>query len=88
MPQGRFDEFMPRKLRVQYPGAIYHVMSRGDRREDIFQNRKGVKPAHVDILLAFMPQWKGRSSEASSIELDAKKWGRSPRRQFLEIPAF
>src|SRR5512138_684624 len=27
---------MPRKMRVQYPGAIYHVMSRGDRREDIF----------------------------------------------------
>src|ERR1051325_5242333 len=27
---------MPRKLRVQYPGAIYHVMNRGDRREDIF----------------------------------------------------
>jgi len=27
---------MPRKLRVQYPGAIYHVMSRGDRREDIY----------------------------------------------------
>ncbi len=27
---------MPRKLRVQYPGAMYHVMSRGDRREDIF----------------------------------------------------
>ena len=27
---------MPRKPRIQYPGAIYHVMSRGDRREDIF----------------------------------------------------
>jgi len=27
---------MPRKMRGQYPGAIYHVMSRGDRREDIF----------------------------------------------------
>jgi putative transposase len=27
---------MPRKLRVQYPGAIYHVMNRGDRREPIF----------------------------------------------------
>lgn len=27
---------MPRKLRVQYSGAIYHAMSRGDRREDIF----------------------------------------------------
>ena len=27
---------MPRKMRVEYPGAIYHVMSRGDRRDDIF----------------------------------------------------
>src|ERR1051325_9443868 len=27
---------MPRKLRVEYPGAIYHVMNRGDRREAIF----------------------------------------------------
>ncbi len=27
---------MPRKLRIQYPGAMYHVMSRGDRRENIF----------------------------------------------------
>ena len=27
---------MPRKLRIEYPGAMYHVMSRGDRRERIF----------------------------------------------------
>ena len=27
---------MPRALRVEYEGAIYHVMNRGDRREDIF----------------------------------------------------
>ena len=27
---------MPRKLRVEYEGAIYHVMNRGDRREAIF----------------------------------------------------
>ena len=27
---------MPRALRVQYPGAIYHVMNRGDRQERIF----------------------------------------------------
>jgi hypothetical protein len=27
---------MPRKLRIEYPGAMYHVMSRGDRREKIF----------------------------------------------------
>ena len=29
---------MPRAMRVEYPGAIYHVMDRGDRREDIFVN--------------------------------------------------
>lgn len=27
---------MPRKLRLEYPGAIYHVLNRGDQREDIF----------------------------------------------------
>ena len=27
---------MARKLRVEFPGAIYHVMSRGDRRKAIF----------------------------------------------------
>src|ERR1035441_6534080 len=27
---------MPRAMRVDYPGAIYHVMERGDRQEDIF----------------------------------------------------
>lgn len=27
---------MPRQRRVEYPGALYHVMSRGNRREDIF----------------------------------------------------
>jgi REP element-mobilizing transposase RayT len=25
-------------MRIEYPGAIYHVMSRGDRREDIFHD--------------------------------------------------
>lgn len=29
---------MPRKLRIQYAGAIYHVVNRGDRREDIFKD--------------------------------------------------
>jgi REP element-mobilizing transposase RayT len=33
-----FSIAMPRKLRVEFPGAIYHVMSRGDRREAIFQD--------------------------------------------------
>ncbi|MCX6885229.1 MAG: transposase [Verrucomicrobia bacterium] len=29
---------MPRSVRIEYPGAIYHVLNRGDRREDIFRD--------------------------------------------------
>jgi putative transposase len=29
---------MPRQLRIEYPGAIYHVMNRGDRQEPIYQD--------------------------------------------------
>ena len=28
---------MARPLGIEYPGAIYHVLSRGDRREAIFR---------------------------------------------------
>ena len=31
---------MARQLRIQNPGAIYHVMNRGDRREAIFLDQK------------------------------------------------
>ena len=31
---------MARKLRVEYPGAIYHMMNRRDRREPIFRDDK------------------------------------------------
>jgi REP element-mobilizing transposase RayT len=33
-------EIMARKLRLEYPGAVYHVMNRGDRREEIFKDDK------------------------------------------------
>jgi REP element-mobilizing transposase RayT len=31
---------MARQLRVEYEGAIYHVVNRGDRREPIFLDDK------------------------------------------------
>src|SRR5215216_490132 len=34
---------MARKLRVQYSGAVYHVINRGDRREPIFKDDKDRK---------------------------------------------
>ena len=36
---------MPRKLRVEFPGAIYHVLSRGDRREAIYHDDVDHGPA-------------------------------------------
>ena len=30
--------FMARPLRLEFSGALYHVTSRGDRREDIYLN--------------------------------------------------
>ena len=29
---------MARKIRMEYEGAIYHLMNRGDRREPIFRD--------------------------------------------------
>ena len=29
---------MARPLRIEFPGALYHVTSRGDRREPIFED--------------------------------------------------
>lgn len=32
---------MARQLRIEYEGALYHVMARGNRRNPIFVDRKG-----------------------------------------------
>lgn len=31
---------MPRRIRVEYEGALCHVMARGDRRENIFRDEE------------------------------------------------
>jgi len=45
---GRWDS-MARPLRIQYEGAIYHVMSRGNRRERIYGN-DGDRLAFLELL--------------------------------------
>ena len=50
---------MPRQLRIEYAGAIYHVLSRGDRQKAIFLDDvdrhdfliKGLKPYYCPIRL-------------------------------------
>jgi hypothetical protein len=65
---------MARKLRIEYPGAFYHVMNRGDRREPIFNDhadrerflptldRACVKAGWVHAVL----HWKGQMSDAQT----------------------
>ena len=43
---------MARKLRVEYAGAIYHLMNRGDRRESIFTKR--TKKVSVNGIAIFL----------------------------------
>ncbi len=31
---------MPRKPRVQFPGAIYHIVTRGDGRRELFHDER------------------------------------------------
>ena len=38
---------MPRQLRVHYEGAIYHLMNRGDRREEIFRDDLDLDQRHL-----------------------------------------
>ena len=49
---------MPRKLRMEYAGALYHIMSRGDRRRPDNPVRAGLLKTE-DRLVAF--RWTGHS---------------------------
>jgi REP element-mobilizing transposase RayT len=40
---------MPRKLRLEFPGACYHVLNRGNYRADIFQT-EGARAAFETCL--------------------------------------
>jgi putative transposase len=52
-------EGMARKLRIQYPGAIYHIINRGNYRKDLFEN-VGAAEAFLKVLAEATPRfgWK------------------------------
>lgn len=43
---------MPRKQRIEYAGAIYHVISRGNYRKDLFGDAKTGKAFEKALLEA------------------------------------
>ena len=58
---------MARKLRVEYPGAIYHVMNRGDHREAMQDGMNGPK---TNPLAALMEQERRLLAEVAKGKTD------------------
>ena len=60
---------MSRKLRIEYPGAMYHVINRGDQRENIMTLKWIAKRLHmsswtyVSNLLSGQPQTHPQAQE-------------------------
>ena len=65
---------MPRKLRLEYEGAIYHVMNRGDRREAIFLDDLDRKRFLETLAEACEKTVKGQLMRMSFLE----KWRTGP----------
>ena len=63
---------MPRKLRIEYPGAIYHVMSRANGKGDIFLN-------DVDRQIAERPHLGSWKSLNNKLHLRSRSKGKRNR---------
>jgi hypothetical protein len=59
---------MARQLRIQYEGAIYHLMSRRDRREEIFREAEGpVRSGSSEVMLIQNYSWILRARPAGGV---------------------
>ncbi len=56
---------MARPLRIEYPGAIYHILSRGDRREAIFRTEADRKIARVSSYHFVVAVGRAKEAESS-----------------------
>ncbi len=49
---------MSRPLRIEFPGAVYHVTSRGDRRESIYRDDED-RRAQLRVIAQAMERFDG-----------------------------
>ena len=47
---------MSRPLRIEFPGAVYHVTSRGDRREPIYRDDED-RTTHLEVIAQAMDRF-------------------------------
>ncbi|HMR09785.1 MAG TPA: transposase, partial [Polyangiaceae bacterium] len=50
---------MSRPLRIEFPGAVYHVTSRGDRREAIYRDDDD-RVRHLDVIAQGLDRFDAR----------------------------
>ena len=67
---------MPRRPRLEYPSAVYYVVHRGDRREEIFRDdldRERFLPTLVEA--CGKTQWQVHADCLMSNEFKSVEWG-------------
>ena len=52
---------MARPLRIEYPGAFYHVTSRGNEQKDVFKSQKDREKVSLICGIGSRAVWSGRS---------------------------
>ena len=79
---------MARKARVEFDGAVYHVLDRGDRREDIFRDETDRAP-FSGRAESIGRDHRSRLQRRSEIEALGKihERGRDRARQFVRTVA-
>ena len=58
---------MIRPSRIEFPGATYHVTSRGDRREPIFEDDED-RLALLDVIAQAMSRFDAHANMGSGLE--------------------
>ncbi len=61
---------MSRPPRIQYPDAWYHVMNRGRRGEEIFEEKKD-----YNVFIDLLKEWWAGPREVSDIVLNSSEFG-------------
>ena len=64
---------MARMLRIEYPGALYHVMARGKRRETVFHDdadRKFFLATLAEV--CGMTGWRVHAKRAANVRIIAR----------------
>lgn len=52
-------DVMARPLRIQYPGAVYHVMNRGSSRQKVFLERRDYELFSIRLVnFTIVGEWK------------------------------